>query len=134
LARDNDLPWRDRIYQAVDEWRQRCLYNDGSLSGDHTLWSLENITALHDSIKDFELDDRRYWDKLEGQIGHKPNEVIELAAQTHWFLYLFPLGKTLDVSAKIRAETKRQNIHRIQSWAGSDLEQSIPPTFYLKNY
>ncbi|MGC6452320.1 MAG: hypothetical protein ACON31_00200 [Candidatus Puniceispirillaceae bacterium] len=52
MARWNDLPWREDVYEAAELWKTNCLLDDRSLTGDPNIWTLENLRELQSRISD----------------------------------------------------------------------------------
>lgn len=97
---------------------------DGSIFGDESLWTPENISKLQHRFSGDNLIEGKelsFFEKCEKQLEGAEPEVIQLAAEGFWFLYLVPVGQL------IKPETKRRNIKRI--WKLSGLP--IPKSDYL---
>ena len=95
MAKWNDLPWREDVCKAAEQWRETCFFNDGSIFDHGNIWTRENILTLKKLI----LDDpnfggnKDFLEKLEPQLAKASEESILLMAEIMWFIYLYPLGK-----------------------------------------
>ena len=119
MARWNDLPWRDDVYKAAELWKAQCLVNDGSLTGESEVWTLHNLQELQARIvckADWTKD--TFWNKLFRQLDGANKDVIHLASEVIWLIYMFPLGDQAgDVPAAIKAKTKFQQVKKVRSFA-----------------
>jgi 5-methylcytosine-specific restriction enzyme B len=109
---------RSNIDQAVIEWRDRCLVEDGSLlHPGEDLWAPDNLGRLyHNIIEAPLLDDRSFLEKLEQQV-EGDRELIQLCAESLIVYYLFAWR------GAVSAQTKRSNVNRVLGWAGEELPQ-----------
>lgn len=112
------------ILDAAKVWRNRCFMKDGSILSDEPLWTPENIGKLQHRFTGDNLivgKELSFFEKVEKQLEGAEPEVIRLAAEGFWFLYLAPLARS------IKPETKRENIEWI--WNLSNLP--MPESDYL---
>lgn len=101
---------------AARIWRDKCLLTNGSVFSERDVWTIENL-------KDFEIrfvqnylgDERPFYEKLNVQLKGARKEVIFLAAEMLWFMFLFP--------SKMSATTKRDDIRKVWSWSGEELSK-----------
>lgn len=94
---------------------------DGSIFSDESLWTLENIDKLLDRFTGENLiegKDLSFFEKVEKQLEGAEPEVIQLAAEGFWFLYLVPLPRSISV------ERKRDNIKRVWELSGTPMPES----------
>lgn len=112
------------ILDAAKAWRDRCFMEDGSVFGDESLWTPDNIDKLRDRFTGDNLiagKDLSFFEKVEKQLEGVEPEVVRLAAEGFWFLYLI-------VSEEgVKPDTKRDRIRQI--WELSGLP--MPETNYL---
>ena len=110
----------EAVLGAADAWRDRCFVADGSLFGEESLWTLENVRDLKERFlgNPIEGADRSFFDKLEEQLDGAPGEVVRLAAEVVWFLVLFPMWSST------RPDTKREQIRNVWGWSGTDLPET----------
>ena len=125
MERWNDLAWREDVYEVAELWKHRCLLDDTSLTGDANVWTLENLQELQRRISDNpDWSKQNFEQKLFHQLDGARIEVVHLASELLWLIYLFPLGKQVgDVSPAIKASTKLKKISNIRGWVGLS-----PPT------
>ena len=112
------------ILDAAEAWRNRCFMEDGSIFSDAPLWTPDNIDKLQDRFTGDNLIEGKelsFFEKCEKQLEGAEPEVVQLAAEAFWFLYLVPLARL------IKPETKRSNIKWI--WELSSLP--MPESDYL---
>ena len=106
------------VLAAACAWRKQCFLADGSLFGDESLWTVENIQELRRHV--ISIKGPAVNDKLEEELKTASVQVKRLAAETLWFQYLFP---------HVNPKTKRDLIKRFWESAGS----SLPNNEYLKD-
>ena len=110
------------VLDAACAWHKRCFLADGSLFGDESLWTVENIQELRRRVIDDPIEgDADFIDKFEEQLKTASAQVKQLAAEALWFLYLFPHRRGM------KPKTKRDRIERIWESSGS----SLPNDDYL---
>ena len=107
------------VLAAARAWRDRCFLADGSLFGDEKLWTLDNVGELRRRIIDKPHDEGGFIVNLKEQLKTASPQVIRLAAETLWFLYLFPQGTGAKIVMK--PETKRGKIKEVWEWSDSRL-------------
>lgn len=120
MARWNDLPWREEVYRAADLWKNRCLMANTSLTGDPDVWTLDNLRELQRRISDNpDWSKQTFEQKLFRQLDGATDDVVHLASDIVWLIYLFPLGKEVNgVLPVIKASTKFKRIAKIRGRAG----------------
>ena len=122
-----ELPGRSYvgdILNAAKAWRDRCFMEDGSVFGDESLWTPDNIDKLRDRFTGDNLiagKDLSFFEKVEKQLEGVEPEVVRLAAEGFWFLYL------IVSEGGVKPDTKRDRIRQI--WELSGLP--MPETNYL---
>lgn len=110
------VPAAEKIYQASDRWRDRCLLADGSVFTDGRIWTEENLDQLE---KYYVLRPEigqgpGFFEKLRDQLDPASADAKQLAAELYWLAMLFPSNTG---SAK-----KIQNIQMLLSWAGRTIQ------------
>jgi hypothetical protein len=108
-------PGAEKIYQASERWRDRCLLSDGSVFTGESLWTANNLEQLE---KYYVLRPEigtgsGFFDKLRDQLEPATDGAKQLAAEIYWLAMLFPSNTG---SAK-----KIQNIQLVWSWSGSTI-------------
>ena len=113
------------VLDAADAWRDRCLVTDGSVFGEDVLWTIPNLRELRNRVQENPIygTDSTFYEKLNMQLDSAQPEVVRLAAETLWFLFLVPLPESM------KPETKRAQIQEVWRWSGSDL----PDSEYLRD-
>lgn len=107
----------DAVLAAADMWSECCFRTDGSLFGDKSLWTLDNIRDFRRRVVDNPIEgEGTFVGKLRTQLESASPQVIQLAAELVWFLQLFP--------SKTKQKTKRDQIKHIWELSGSDLPNS----------
>lgn len=81
---------RENIDAAVEQWRDRCLLEDGSLIFEgETVWTTENLTRLYDNVVGSPLvDNRSFIEKFRDQLGGE-RQLVLLGAEIVAVYYLF---------------------------------------------
>ncbi len=110
----------ERILLSAAKWRDRCLLGNGSVFSDAPLWTIGNVTALHDAFWGNLIEDseRGFYDKLQEQVRASTASVKQLAAEFIWVILLFPSG--------IKGLKKRRDVRSIWAWSGADLPEAHP--------
>lgn len=92
MARWNELENRKAMLSAAAEWRERCFFGDGSMSSERAVWTLENVRGLKKRVVDAPIwdNDRGFDDKLIEQLHGAEPDVVRLAAEIMWFVFLLP--------------------------------------------
>ena len=135
MAKWNDLPWREDVYKAAAQWRETCFFNDGSIFDHGNIWTRENFLTLKERILDKPdtRKGRKFLEKLKSQLDGAPGNSVLLMAEIMWLIYLYPLGKKHETMsppgerrnyAIPKAESKKNGIARILSWANHNLPRS----------
>jgi hypothetical protein len=103
--------------EAADLWKRECLAVDGSVFSDATVWSLANLKALDAAFLGNPLEgSESFNEKLRHQLDGAPAEVIWLAAEMLWVMFLFPSSSG--------REAKRRDVMDVWSWSGDKLDPS----------
>ena len=125
IGRSPDHDHIGDVLDASDAWRDRCLLADGSVFGEDALWTIPNIRELQERVQENPIlgTDSTFYDKLSVQLESAQPEVVRLAAETLWFLFLLPWYESM------KPETKRAQIREVWRWSGSDL----PDSGYLRD-
>lgn len=116
-------PNNEAIYQCAQEMWHKCFLNDDSLLFEDNLWTLQNLKIFYKNFVDNAdaTKDKKFFDKLYGQIANSGQHIIRLAAEMLCLYYLFP--STTSISSK----TKKENIAKVLAWS----EDAIPPDHIL---
>ena len=113
-----------QVFQAATIWKQRCLLDSQSLFSDTALWTKSNFEELKTLfVGNPILGKRKFYDKLQEQIGQAKPDICQLAAETLWVLYLFVSNSVMGV------DLKRERISDI--WALS--KQALPDSALLQD-
>jgi MoxR-like ATPase len=111
IASDRDIT---EALAVADDWKRRCLIEDGSILGDESLWTEANFLQLKTAFVDHpDTGDRTFYEKLKDQLKKSSPAVTRLAAEVIWILQLF--------RSKAGAATKRANVLRVWEWSGAEL-------------
>lgn len=98
---------------AAEQWKSRCLLQDGSLLTDAMLWTPEYLDELEQHyVRNPQEGGDSFTDKLKYQLANASPEAIRLMAELHWLLLVF--------SANIKPATKRELIAGIWKLSGDD--------------
>ena len=75
---------------------------DGSVFGEDALWTIPNIRELRKRVQENPIlgTDSTFYEKLSVQLESAQPEVIRLAAETLWFLFLLPWHKSMQPETK----------------------------------
>jgi hypothetical protein len=102
------LEYASQVLNAANVWKQRCLSENRSLLSEEAIWTVDNFQQLRTLFVDNPiLGKRKFYDKLQEQIGGAKPEICKLAAESLWLLYLFVLNSAIGV------EIKRERIEGI---------------------
>ena len=91
-----DHEYINRILDAADEWKTRCLLESGSVFTDESLWTPENIGELEQLVLDIESPPTtgtwglKGWEQLKEKLTGIRPELVRLAAEVFWFVSLYP--------------------------------------------
>jgi hypothetical protein len=103
-----------RILEAADYWRTRAIDADGAVFVDEPLWIVANLEAIdRHYVQQLDFSDRKFLDKLEGQLKAVPAAAKQLAAEMLWIMLLCP--NSITVPHKI------QTIETVWGWSGETL-------------
>lgn len=114
--------YAEPIYQAAARWKDECLPRGGSLfmGSSVRLWTPENVGALENAFTGNPLlGSEAFLEKLHTQMEGVPAEVIQLAAEMLWVLFLFP-------RRLLSPERKRGIVSVVWSWSGETLDPEHP--------
>ena len=108
------------VYDAAKLFCERCLLSDGSLLGDESLWTAENLRRLHDAfVKDPDEGDRSFTDKFRDQIAKAGNDAVaRLAAEVVAVHFLFP--------SNVGSDRKKALVAEVAGWGGGTLPARVP--------
>ena len=87
------------ILNALVEWRDNCLLNDGGVFTENNLWTKDNFSALEKLFVDNSIDGKDFHEKLKFHLKGVPVGVIQLASELQW-LVLFYAYKAIKVKTK----------------------------------
>ena len=104
-----------KIYQVAEDFRTKCLLNDGSLLFDQaSIWRQDVLEKIHERfVATPDEGDRSFIDKFRDQISQAGKDVIRLAAEILCVYFLFP--------SNVGGARKRQVVNDVLSWAGDTL-------------
>jgi hypothetical protein len=82
-------PWcSEDIYDAADEFRERCLRMDGSLFTDRRVWTVEGLQSIDARVALPDVGTGSWLDKLEAQLEaltrHARGWTLHLPARWPW--------------------------------------------------
>ena len=122
MAKYLENPQNKYIYETAQLFWEKCFLSDGSLFFDGSLWTSRNLQSLYkDFVKNAdESKDKKFLEKLHGQIGSSEKSTIRLAAEILCVYYLFPSPTT------ISGQTKRASINTVLSWCGEAIPEDHP--------
>jgi len=115
------VPNKEAVYQAAQQWKEKALLAQGSVFTDEKIWTKENLQGLIDYFVNSPIEgsDLNFYEKLEKQLSEAPASVSKFTAELMWVLALFVRGN-------ISPGRKRQDIAKIWSWSGEELDVSHP--------
>lgn len=109
-------PSVEKVLEAAQKWKQRCLQDGKSLFQDGDLWTEANFKQLITHFVENPIEgEAKYYEKLEQQLAQADNAARKLMAEVLWLMFLFPIAKT------IRPQKKRDRIARIWKLSGEPL-------------
>lgn len=115
------LPNAAGILDAADQWRRRCLLDDGSVFTDERLWTAEHLAELDRYfVQNLDYGEGDFWTKLETQLQPASPGAKKLAAEMFWLMYLMLHESSMG------GGTKRFQIRQVWAWSGSELSQDHP--------
>jgi 5-methylcytosine-specific restriction endonuclease McrBC regulatory subunit McrC len=101
-----------QVFKAAEVWKLRCLIEDQSLFSNSSLWTRLNFEELKRLFVDNPiLGSRKFYDKLQEQIGSAKPDTCKLAAESLWLLYLFVSNSVMGV------DRKRERIAEVWKWS-----------------
>ncbi len=107
------------VFKAAEKWKLNCLINDGSLFGNKSLWTPENINQFkHYFVGNLIHGEETFYEKLKTQLENSPTEVKQLSAEMMYVVLLFP--------SNITARKKAEDIRLIWGWSGQELDEEFP--------
>ena len=106
----------DSAIAAAAIWRDRCFLSDGSLFGDKALWTIDNIEELERRVVDSA--GANFFEKLQEQLEPAGPQVVRLAAEALWFLFLFPHRNHM------KQKKKRDDVLMVWKLSGAELPES----------
>jgi len=99
------------ILTAAEHWKRVALESQGSVFGDESIWTNENLDALQKFfVENLDFGEGNFMSKLEGQLRPTGPGTKKLMAEMMWFMFLCP--------SNIGSDNKRQNI--LETWSWSD--------------
>jgi 5-methylcytosine-specific restriction protein B len=107
------------IQDVVAKLRERALQNDGALFSDDSIWTIVNLRALWVALTKERADLRRL-ESLGEQLRGVDEEVVRLAAELFWLIYLIA-----DPSCISHAR-KTNLVRTIYEWSGHTLSPTHP--------
>lgn len=110
-------PQNKYIYETAQILWKKCFLSDGSLFYEDPIWTLDNLQIFHEHfvIKADESKDKKFLEKLFGQIGASDKTIICLCAEILCVYYLFP--------SNISSQTKRSTVSTVLSWCNESIPQ-----------
>lgn len=122
MARWTGQPEITAVLAAAQEWRDRCLLADGSIFSERKLWTVDNLKEIQRRFEGNPIkgSSKDFIEKLQVQMSGAERDVIQLAAEIVWFLFLFPSPSSM------KADTKRNAVQIIWSWSGENIPNDAP--------
>lgn len=106
------------ILEAAEHWRNRGLLNNGSTFTDSALWKVELFQELEKHFSNQPVEgETGFYEKFSEQLEPTAPDVKQLAAEMLWVMLLCP--------SNIRADKKREGVHRIWRWSGSEVPSEV---------
>ncbi len=107
------------VLEAAEHWRDRALLGQGSVLGEGSIWSDENIAAMNRYyVENLDEGEGNFMTKFERQLEAAPAGARQLAAEMMWFMLLCP--------SNIGHENKRETFFTIWDWSGADRPSTEP--------
>jgi len=110
--------WRDftPTLEAARHWIDNCLIEDGSIfSPTERIWTVENIEKFKSAFVDHpDVSSDDFITKLKRQLKDCSSNVIKLASEMLWILYLFPSPNNMG------PDSKRDQIVAVWNEAGAN--------------
>lgn len=103
----------ESILDAVEHWKKTALLSDGGVFGKERIWSVDCLEELGSVAE--QLDNKNFYENLGTQLKQKPPEIIQLAAEICWFVYLCP---------SMSQSNKREKIESIWKESGRPFPES----------
>ncbi|MGR6839645.1 McrB family protein [Aliivibrio wodanis] len=105
------------LINVVNNFKEICLLNGGSLFTDGSIWTQEYCKELivH-FVENLDEGDGDFFEKLETQLMDASPQAKALASEMLWFMFLCP--------SNIGPTSKRNSIERIFSWSHFELSSS----------
>lgn len=127
MARWTGQPEIEKVLEAADAWRKRCVEGNGSILTDRSLWTAANLSDVLDRFVKHPIlgSSRDFIDKLSEQLDGAPAVSIQVAAEVIWFLFLFPSDSSM------KPDTKRKAIEKIWALSGEQLNSPYLEDQYL---
>ena len=113
----------NEVFDAMHAWREKCFFDNGSMFGEHILWTANNIKKLQNALDNraFRDEGLPFMEELKRQLKPTSPEVIQLAAEAFWVCLLLP-----------KMKSSRKKIERIQTiWEWSDV--GFRDSRYIRN-
>jgi AAA domain (dynein-related subfamily) len=107
------------VLTQAENWKSKCLRENGSVFSDEGLWTVENFAELKTQFVDNPiLGGQKFYEKLTLQLEGTRPEVAKLAAESLWLLLMF-VGDSY-----FGAATKTARIQEIWELSGDKLPQT----------
>lgn len=107
------------LLSVSDNWKSRCLLNNGSLFSTESLWTVPNVDELVSHfVNSPDGSDQSFLEKLKGQLNGVAASVKKLASEMLFVLLLCP--------SNIKPNTKRETVKTIWDWSDEELDLSVP--------
>jgi hypothetical protein len=119
MVETGDTASRMKILKAAEQWCERSLLADGALFSDEEIWTMVNLRALWVALSGNKVDLQRL-ESLGGELQSVEGEVIRLAAELFWVMYL---AAGPDCIAHSR---KTEIVRTVYEWSGQTLPASHP--------
>jgi 5-methylcytosine-specific restriction protein B len=105
-----------QVLAAAEQWIQTCLIADRSVFSMDSLWTSSLVAEVISAFVDHpDFGDDDFMTKLKGQMRGASHPAQRLMAEMLWALLLFP--------SKMKARTKRQQVHDVWALSGQTLAE-----------
>lgn len=111
------------LINVVNNFKEICLLNGGSLFTDGSIWKQEYCKELivH-FVENLDEGDGDFFEKLETQLMDASPQAKALASEMLWFMFLCP--------SNIGPTSKRNSIERVFSWSHFELSSSTKDQYF----
>ncbi len=107
------------IYALVEQFKDRCLIEDGSMFSGEQLWTADGFAELVTWFVDNPDESQSgFFQKFEKQLGPAAPATKKLASELFWLMQLCP--------SNVGVKSKQEAVRSIWSWSGEALPTKHP--------